>query len=159
MAEQTPTFPSREPFLQGLPNIVAFRPLTWFRDLQSRILLSPAKLAIVTLAGQTAAIASKPFLVGTLGPGSYRVSVFTHVTTAAGVSSSLTPSIGFTHKGDSCARTGTALTTNTVTSVDSNTWFISIDGGTQINYAFAYASNPAAAMVWSADVVLESVNV
>lgn len=150
-----PTFPFLEP-IAG-PFRVTDRWRTWLRDLWvATTQRSAVRVAQVVLTAQVAALATTPFLTGSLSGGLYRVSVFTHITTPASVNSSLTVTVSFTHHGLACSLAGAALATNLTTSVQSNIWTIAIDPGTPISYSTAYVSN-AAGMQYALSAAVETV--
>lgn len=157
MTTQNAEFPVREPIV-GEGNLVADRWRIWLRNLRQDVNTQSARLAAVVLDGQSASIGTTAFSTPTLPSGQYRVSVFGHVTTVGSVTSSLILSVLFTHKTIACNFPTTALTTNLTTSVVSQTFDFSIDGGSPISYAATYAANAAASMVFSAAWILESLN-
>lgn len=132
----------------------------YFRDQDGLIAASPAVVsAPVSLTSQHAAIATTPIPSDTLAPGLYRVSIYQRVTTAAGVSSSLTTAISWTDGGISCSFSGAAMTGNTTATTQSFSQLIRVDRATPVSYTTTYASNPATVMQYSLDVVLETVSV
>lgn len=152
-----PTFPFREPIAGSYP--VTDRWRIWFRDLFVATTQQAAtRVAQVVLTAQIAALATTPFLTGSLSGGLYRVSVFTHILVPATVTSSLIVTVSFTHHGVACALSSADLNTNLATSVQSNVWTIAIDAGTPISYSASYASN-AAGMQYALVAAVETVNV
>jgi hypothetical protein len=111
----------------------------------------------VSLSAQSAAIAPTSIPLGVVSTGMYRVTTYLRVTTPAGVSSSVTPVIGFTDQGVACTMTGTALTANAINLPLSQTFLVAVDGPGPITYAMTYASNPAAAMVYRLVITCERV--
>lgn len=106
----------------------------------------------LALTAQTAALATTTLLMPQLPStpaGLFRVSYYARVTTAAGTSSSLQVTIGWTDGGVACTRTFTAITGNTTATTDAQGILVSADNASSITIATAYASNPAAAMVYS----------
>lgn len=112
----------------------------------------------VQLVDQTASIGTTAIPTPALPAGLYQVNTFAHVTTAAGVSSSLQVTISFTQNGIALTRTGTAQTGNTTATIDINSWVIQIDENTPISYSTTYASNAAAAMKYLLTVSLQTVS-
>ena len=157
MAFQSPDFPIRDP-LVGPQGLITDPWRIWLRNLHQEVGTNPARVAIVTLDAQTGSLATTPYKTASLGPGLYRVNVFTHVTTVGSVSSSLSVTIGFTHKTVACTFQSIALVTNLTTSVQTNVWTFAIDASTPVTYASSYAANAAASMAYSFVAVLESVN-
>ncbi|HVI10221.1 MAG TPA: hypothetical protein VND65_18165 [Candidatus Binatia bacterium] len=127
-------------------------------------------VAYVDLTAQTAAIAATTlYAVPAAGAGLYRLSWYAKVTTAAGSSSTLGAlTITFTDQDGvaqsiTCAAqssAGTIETTdagNTTTTLLSGlTITINANSSTNIQYAFAYASNPASAMNYTLHIRLEA---
>ena len=111
----------------------------------------------VSVSGQTASIAATDLTLGSLSAGMYRVSVYLRITTPAGVSSSVTPFFNFTDDGLACTMTGTAMTSNAITTPTSQTFLLQVDAPGPIQFGTTYASNPAAAAVYEAVVTAERV--
>ena len=138
-------------------------PSKTFLDWVTATLLQPLQTSSqrvttpVSLTTQAASISTTPIPSQTLAAGIYRVSVFAAITQAATVSSSLTVTITFTHNGLSKSLSGVALTGNTTTTVQSNTFLIHIDGSSPVSYATTYASAGATPMQYALDVILERV--
>ncbi len=118
-----PTFPFRDAVVDGTAFQITTTWRIWLRNLYLATTTQATRLAAVTLTKQTASIPATPFNTASLSAGSYRVSLFLHVTTPGSISSSLTPSIGFTHAAIPCTLSGPALTTNLTTSVASAPFF------------------------------------
>lgn len=159
MSYQGPSAPVREPMTDANRTITV-RWGTWLRDLRQQVDAAAAQtIAPVSRTGQTASIGTTPLETGSLAPGLYRLTYSVQVTTAAGVSSSIQVTFGWTRNGVSQTFTGTAFTGNTTGTNGSQTQLISVDQATPISYATTYASNPALAMVYALDVYLETVSV
>lgn len=120
---------------------------------------SSIRINKVTLTGQNASIAATDFSGMALSAGHYRVSYYMRVTTAAGVSSSATFVLSFTESSVALSISGAAMTGNTTATLQEGTHVIRVDNATPIKYAITYASNPASAMIYRLDVLLEQVNV
>ena len=118
----------------------------------------PATVAKVDLTGQNAAIAATTlYAVPAHMGGQYRISVDLKVTTAATTSSTLgAATVNYTDADDSVAVSGlTAAASNsgnTTTTQTSGSVIVNAKGGTNIQYAIAYASVGATAMVYSAHI-------
>jgi hypothetical protein len=115
----------------------------------------------VSLSDQSAAIATTT-IVTTRQPtpsGLFRVFWYAAIVTAAGVSSSLTVTIGFTDQGVAKTISGAAITGNTTATVQSGAVMIRVDQDTAVTYATAYASNAASAMHYALDVRVEALPV
>ncbi len=112
----------------------------------------------VHLTGQTATIPQTPLTLPGITAGFYRLSVYQQILTAAGVNSSLTTTIGWTNHGIPQTKSLPAMTGNTVFTNDSLTWFVHLDNSSPITYGAVYASNPASAMVFELDVLVELVS-
>lgn len=136
----------------------SFNFLTRWNALTDRIEQAPySPFAPTRLTDQNASIGATPLAQAALPAGLYRVSWYARVTTAAGVSSSLTVTIGWTEGSVALSLSGAALTGNLVTSVQSGMVFLLIDDGSPITYATTYASNAAGAMKYTLVLNLERV--
>lgn len=120
--------------------------------------LNGLKVGSADLSEQNASLGATNFAPAGISAGVYRVSYEVEITTAAATSSSVT--VGFTWTGNGVAKAyvGTAMTGNTTDTWQSDTFLVYVDGGTSINYATTYASNPASAAEYQFHVVLEAVN-
>ena len=159
MAEQSPDFPVREPLVDE-KRLVTDRWRVWLRNLHQQSNQSAVRLTTVNLTTpQSASISATPFDLGSLAGGLYRVSTFFQILTVGTISSSLQVAVNFTSNGVACQFVGTARTTNTTNTVDTNTWLLSVDPATPITYATTYASNAAASMRYQLNLVVEAVSV
>lgn len=160
MASTRPAAPVREPMLEGLANLLSLRWSTWFRDLRADVDATPIQIvAPVQLTGQTASISTTAFETETLAAGLYSVSWYGQVVTPAGVSSSFQITIAWTRHGVTQTFTGALKNGNTTATNEPNgPLLFHIDAATPITYAVSYASNPAAAMVYDLDLVLQQVS-
>lgn len=129
----------------------------WFNNLTTVIQATPVRVSITTLDTQSASISATSIPAGTLGAGTYRVSYYARITTAASVSSSLTVSFQWVDGGASCSVSGTAITGNLTTSTGTGTFIVNIDQATPFTYSTTYASN-AAGMVYTVTIILESIS-
>lgn len=121
---------------------------------------APARVGLIQLTGQNAALPPTQITGSALNAGLYRISCYARITTAAGVSSSLTVQLGWTDNGTAVAGFTPipAITGNLITSVGSWTGMIFSDANAPILYSTVYASNPASAMQYSLYVTLEQIN-
>lgn len=103
---------------------------------------------------QTAALATTAVHT-TIGSGRYRISYYIRKTTADGVSSSLTVTLGWIDGGVTLTETFTALTTDAITAQQSGSKVVESDGNADLTIAVAYASNTPGAMTWKLDAVVE----
>lgn len=104
-----------------------------------------------------AAVTTKVLLTVTQG-GTYRISTYLRIVVADGVSSSAQITLTWRENLQTCTKTFAAVTGDTVTTVDSQSWTVHADSGTQISYAIAYASNTPNKMHFRADLPTEFVN-
>jgi hypothetical protein len=129
--------------------------IDWFTALTLRVDESALGFAPVELENQNASIGSTSLPLDTLSAGVYRISYYARITTAATTSSSLTVSFGATDSGVGVTFTGSAITGNTVSTVQSGTFIVRSDQAAPITYATVYASVGATAMVYRLDIVVE----
>src|SRR3989304_6643158 len=87
--------------------------LQWFSQLPPTLASIPNIVNVTELTGQGAAITATDFSGAVLPVGLYRASYLARITTAAGVSSSLTVTLAWTDGGVAKALTGAAITANT----------------------------------------------
>lgn len=126
---------------------------TWLRSLVDRAQVAAVSIVSIGLANHSASVSLATLIP--LASGRYRVSYRFRVTTPAGVSSSLQVSVTTTEGGISCTQTGPAFTGNVTNQPQSGSVLVNADPSTPISYSIAYASNPGAALVFEADVVVE----
>jgi hypothetical protein len=131
--------------------------LNYLNRLPPTLYAIPSRLNVVALTAQGASISATSFSPGVLAAGLYRVSYYARCTTAAGVSSGLIVTFGWTDGGVACALASADMTGNTTATTQSGTSIIRIDAGSAITYATTYASNAAGVMRYALDVVLEKV--
>ncbi len=119
---------------------------------------SSPKIGIIAAAAtQSASVGTTPFQPGSFSSGLYRLTYYFRVTTAASVSSSLQVSFLWTDGAVSCSRTSVAVTGNTTTTTDSNTYMVNVDANTPISWSTTYAS-VGTAMKYSISLTLENMN-
>lgn len=153
-------FPVREPMVTPGSWLVSDRWRIWLRDLNQQIATNPQNVTTpVQLTGKTASITTTAIPTASLAPGLYRISYYQRVTTAAGVSSSLTTTFSWTEGAVSLTYAGSAMTGNTTSTYQQGTVFIQIDQASPVTYATSYASNPASAMAYLLSITLEAVSV
>lgn len=144
---------SLPPLVQGHPIVdsegapTGFYLLRW-QDLINSFTATPNIANAQIADGLTAALATTT-LFTTLAPGRYRVTVYLEKTVPGGVTSSLTPTIGWTRAGSPLTKAGAALTTDAAGANESYTHTFQADAASAITVEVAYASNVAATMTWS----------
>lgn len=133
---------------QGIPGFMTQPWVDFFTSSKTTLDAAPERKAVVEVTSQSASIGATSFDLGTLAAGLYRVAWFARITTAAGSSSSLTVTIGFTHLGTSQTFSGAAITSNSTTAPQSNTVVVYGDALAPITYATTYASSGSPSMVY-----------
>ena len=154
-------FPSKEAPIDEKTGVFSWRLLRWFTDLRASIDRSSSLVpgGTVQLTGQTAAIGTTAIPTAALAAGLYKVDWYGQVITAAGVTSSFQVTISWTRNGVGQSFTGTLENGNTTATNEADqSLFIHIDASTPVSYAVAYASNPAAAMVYELNITLSLVS-
>jgi hypothetical protein len=126
----------------------------WFRHLTGAIDDAPQHLNTVTLTTQAASIGATDMSDGAIAAGLYRVTYYARITQAATTSSSLTVTLGWTDGGAGPGFSGAAMTGNTTTTVQSETFMLRTDARAAINYSTTYASVGATPMQYRLDIVL-----
>lgn len=133
--------------------ITEFMRLRW-QQLIDAFQVSPTRYNQQIAVGKTAALATT-LLYTTVTSGMYRVVVYTEKTVAAGVTSSLTVTSGWTRGASPLVNTGAALATDAIGANASYVHEFQADAASPINVSIAYASNPATTMVYSAWATVE----
>ncbi len=110
-----------------------------------------------TVDSSSASIGVTSFPLSTVNAGMYRVGWAARVTTAAGISSSLTVSVAYTRLGVSCVQTSAAMTSNATNQPASGSFILHADGGAPITWSTTYGSSGAPAMVYELDMTCENV--
>lgn len=118
---------------------------------------SPQFFPAVNLTAQSSSLTTTPVPLPTLATGAYRISYYTRKTTADGVSSSLTITFSWTEGGQALSLSGSALTNDAVTAVQSGTLLILSDASSPISYSVAYGSNTPGAMKFRLYILVETV--
>lgn len=139
------------PLPQGVPLVAEdLSPTTFFRllwqTLRDAMTRTPTE-ARISGSGQTAALATTTIRTTTL-EADYEVGYYIQKTTADGVSSSLTVTLGWTGNGVAQTRAFAALTTDTTGANQSAVIPILADALTDITIAIAYASNTPGTMAY-----------
>lgn len=106
-----------------------------------------------TQTGKTAATTSTYTVTGA---GLHRLSYTARVTTAAGTSSSVTVTVGWTDGGVACTQAFVPMTGNTTATTQSGSVLINADQATAVTCSTVYASNPASAMTYTLAFAVES---
>ena len=127
----------------------------WFARLPTTLHSIPNIVNVTELTEQNTSLSATDFSLAVLPAGLYRVSYLARITTAAGVSSSLTVALAWTDAGVAKALTGAAITANTTATYQSADVLIYVDAGTDVTYATTYASNAASAMKYGLALTLE----
>lgn len=153
-----PEFPVREPLTNPSTRLITDRWRIWLRNLNLLVGNSRTLLKAVNLTGQNASISTTAIPTDALAPGLYAVTTYARITTAAGVASSLTATLGWTESAQALTFSGSAMTGNTVLTVQSFSFMMAIDQATPITYATTYSSNPASAMRYTLKLALEAVD-
>lgn len=151
-----PPIPVISPWIQPGSWELSSDAYRWLSQLAGVTGSAPSAFPKVSLDGQSAAITTTNIPLPALSAGDYSVAYYARVTTVDGVSSSLTVTLGWTESAVSLTVSGAAMTTDTVTTVQSGVAMIRSDGGTPITYAAAYASNTPAKMKYRLDVVVSA---
>ena len=132
-------------------------PTTFFRllwqTLRDAMTRTPTE-ARITGSGQSAALATTTIRTATL-TALYEVGYYLRKTTADGVSSSLTATIGWVENGQALTRVFAALTTDAVTANQSDVILILGDADADITIAIAYASNTPGQMIYRYEAVVK----
>lgn len=116
---------------------------------------SPAVINRIRESDLSASVASSDLAGATLAGGLYEVKANARIITAAGVSSSVTVTIGWTQGGVIQSESFAAIAGNTTTSgLTGPPKTFRADASTPITYAVTYASNPAGAAHYSLDLIL-----
>lgn len=130
--------PAGTPIVEKDGTITAFFRLLW-QSLIDSFQYTPT-VALVALTGQHASIVMTAAFT-TLNAGRYRISYYMRKTTADGVNSSLTVTLGWTESGIALSESGAALVTDTTAAQQSGEKVIDVDAAVDITYAIAYVSN------------------
>lgn len=127
----------------------------WFLRIPPTLASIPNIVNVMELAEQNTSLPAADFSQAELPTGLYRASYLARITTAAGVSSSLTVVITWTDRGVTKTLAGAAITGNTTATYQSGSVLIYVDAGTDVTYTTTYASNAAGAMKYGLALTLE----
>lgn len=127
--------------------------LRW-EELQQAASQIPTASAPYSDSGLTASLATT-VLFTTRIAGMYRITYYIRKTTADGVSSSLTPTFGWTDLGAPLTAPDAALTTDTSTANQSGRREVRADANSDLTIAVTYASNTPGQMVWAIEARVE----
>lgn len=130
----------------------------WFARLPTTLGSIPNIVNVTELTEQNTSLSATDFSQHVLPPGLYRASYLARITTAAGVSSSLTVVLAWTDGGVAKSLAGTAITGNTTATYQTASVLIYVDAGTDVTYTTTYASNAAGAMKYGLAAFLERVS-
>lgn len=156
--EAGPLFPFKDAIAGDLPVTPRWR--TWFLRLRQSVDLSQSVIRATRLQNQSAAVAVTNLDGGTLSAGLYAVSWYLTIVTAAATSSSAQITIAWVDQAQPKSYTAVAMTGNlpSTVQVDQRVLLYS-DAASPITFSVAYASVPAAEMVYELRMVLQSVSI
>lgn len=153
--------PDEEKKKQKLPDPMAYTVtdawIDWLNRLGGQVTETPFVRNSVTATTQAASVGATDLTGGALNAGLYRITYYARITRAAGTSSSLTVTLGWTDQGQALTPSGTAITGNTVTTFQSASILVYSDAASPITYATTYASVGAPTMQYKLAVTLEQV--
>ena len=131
----------------------------WFRNLTNTVDDAPSRIQTVSLVSQSASIGTTSIPSTSLTAGLYRVTWYLRITTAAGTSSSVTVTLGWTDDAVTMSLSGAAVTGNATTTSQTQTSLVAVDNASPVTYATTYSSSGAPAMQYALDITLEAVSV
>ena len=132
--------------------------IDYFNQFGVQIQNAATSVKSASVSAQTASIGATDIAGGSLSTGLYRLSYYTRITRAAGVSSSLEVTLDWQDRGQALSFTGAAIVGNIVTEFQQDTLFLRIDGGVApVRYSTTRVSVGVPTMEYSLDVVLELV--
>lgn len=131
--------------------------LEWFSEQNQLLTTAAQRLFDVTKTDQSASLSATDMSSGALAAGLYRVSYYATVTQAATVSSSLIVTLDWTDRTNTKTLTGSAMTGNTLGTVQIGGGLIRIDKNSPIRYATTYVSVGATSMTYDLVLTLERV--
>lgn len=128
----------------------------WIFALASRLNASSPVIGTPTsLTTQGASIGTTSLTLPALSAGVYRVSWYARITQAATVSSSLTVTLGWTETTITLTTSGSAITGNTTTTVQSDARIVVTDASAPITYSTAWVSVGATPMIYRLSILCE----
>ena len=148
-------YPTGAALIDQARKTVTFVWSRWFTAVRAAMNKRAEVVGSIALTAQTASIASTTLPTSLLVHARYRVSFQVRVTTAAATSSAIQVTIGWTDGGVAQTHVGTNLTGNLTTTRESAVIVIRCDSASAITYTTTYASNPAAAMAYQLDAIVE----
>jgi hypothetical protein len=131
----------------------------YFTARDETLLSSSVQLVRIKLVSQQAAIPSTPLPIGAVAQGQYRLDYYLRETQAAGTSSSLQVSFGWTDGGTSMSYTGAALTGNTPGTFQSGHLYFDLDASSPVTYSTSYTSVGSPSLDYKLVMVIEQVTV
>ena len=153
-----PPMPSRDAMTDE-QGIVRRTWQVWFRNLTNTVDDAPSRIQTVSLVGQSASIGTTSIPSTTLTAGLYRVTWYLRISTAAGTSSSVTVTLGWTDDTVTMSVSGAAVTGNTTATSQTQTSLLAVDNASPVTYATTYSSSGSPAMQYALDITLEAVSV
>ena len=131
-------------------------PAIWRRIFETFTMAAVVR-GVVDVSQRAAAVATTTMATPILTAGLYRLSWYVRVQVAAGVSSAVQATLGWTDGGVAQTWSGALVNGNLTTSGDADAILVRMDAGGGPTFAASYASNPAGAMRYRLNVVLEEV--
>ena len=153
-----PPMPARDAMIDE-EGIVRRTWQVWFRNLTNTVNEAPSRIQTVSLVSQSASIGTTSIPSTTLTAGLYRVTWYLRISTAAGTSSSVTLTLGWTDDTVTMSLSGAAVTGNTTTTSQTQTSLLAVDNASPVTYATVYSSAGSPAMQYALDITLEAVSV
>lgn len=130
----------------------------WFQSsVVAPVANAPQLLPAVDLKNQSTSLSTTPMPLPALATGAYRISYYTRKTTADGVSSSLTITFSWTESAQALTVSGSTLTTDATTAVQSGSLVILRDASSPISYSTTYVSNTPGLMRYRLFILVETV--
>jgi hypothetical protein len=153
-----PPMPSRDAMIDEI-GLVRRTWQVWFRNLTNTVNDAPSRIQTISLVGQAASIGTTSIPSTTLTAGLYRVTWYLRISTAAGTSSSVTVTLGWTDDTVTMSLSGAAVTGNTTATSQTQTSLLAVDNASPVTYATTYSSSGSPAMQYALDITLEAVSV
>jgi hypothetical protein len=126
----------------------------YLRARDARIQATASTIVSTSLTGQNASIGLTSLVPA--ASGVYRVSYRFRITTPAGVASSLQVSVATIEGGVNCTQSSAVYAGNVNNAPQSGSFLVKCDPATPLQYSFTYVSNPAAAMIFDAEIRAEA---
>lgn len=118
---------------------------------------SMTRINSVSLTNQSASIGATDMSGGVISAGLYEIKYYARITQAATTSSSLTITFDWTDGAVSPSVSGTAITGNTTSTVQSGSYLIRVDNLSPVRYSTTYGSVGATPMKHSLYITLSEV--